>query len=117
MTRRDTLHGGDGGDGSDGAVQAPPKTAGRFAAGAVIGKRYRVVRFIAQGGMGAVYEVEDLELGERVALKTLLPDGADGERAVDRFKREILLARQVTHPNVCRILELGYEEELIFLTM
>ena len=55
------------------------------------------------GGMGELYEAEDLELQERVALKTILPHIASDERAIVRFKREVHLARQVTHPNVCRI--------------
>src|SRR6185295_9021886 len=65
--------------------------------------RYRVVRFIARGGMGEVYEVEDLELRERVALKTVRPEVARDAIAIERFRREIQLARKVTHPNVCRI--------------
>ena len=72
----------------------------------VLCDRYRIVRFIARGGMGEVYEAEDLELGERVALKTVLPQIASDERAMERFKREIQLARKVTHVNVCRINDL-----------
>jgi class 3 adenylate cyclase/predicted ATPase len=53
--------------------------------------------------MGELYEAEDLELHERVALKTILSDIAHDERSIGRFKREVHLARQVTHPNVCRI--------------
>jgi len=68
--------------------------------------RYRIVRFIARGGMGEVYEAEDLELGVRVALKTVRPDAEGRSQATERFKREIQLARQVTHPNVCRIFDL-----------
>jgi tetratricopeptide (TPR) repeat protein len=79
-------------------TQLPP---GKLLAG-----RFRVVRFIAKGGMGEVYEAEDLELGERVALKTLRSDIATDERSLLRFKREIQLARKVTHPNVCRIYDL-----------
>ncbi len=87
----------------------------------LVGERYRVVRFIARGGMGEVYEVEDEALGERVALKTLL--GAMGDMdARERFKREILLARRVTHRNVCRIFEFGVhsdgrDADVPFLTM
>jgi len=92
-----------------------------FAVDDVVAGRYRVVRFIARGGMGEVYEVEDLELGEKVALKTICPELAATDRARERFKREILLARKVTHPNVCRIFDLGYhvvdEEQVTFLTM
>ena len=79
-----------------------------FAPDDLLAGRYRIVRFIARGGMGEVYEAEDLELGERVALKTMRADVArTTERAIERFKREIQLARKVTHPNVCRIFDLG----------
>ncbi len=79
-----------------------------FSDGQTVAGRYRIVRFLAQGGMGEVYEVEDAELRQRVALKTISAQAGDVDPdAVDRFKREIALARTVTHPNVCRIFELG----------
>ncbi len=77
-----------------------------FSSDDVLAGRYRIVRFLAKGGMGEVYEAEDLELRQRVALKTISAHVAD-EVATDRFKREIALARAVTHPNVCRIFDLG----------
>src|SRR5262245_26695675 len=52
--------------------------------------------------MGEVYEAEDLDLGENVAVKAIRPDFGDDEGSLERFKREIQLARKVTHPNVCR---------------
>ncbi|HKV13089.1 MAG TPA: tetratricopeptide repeat protein [Thermoanaerobaculia bacterium] len=97
-----------------------------FAPGDLIADRYRVVRFIARGGMGEVYEVEDLELRERVALKTVRPEVARDATTVERFRREIQLARKVTHPNVCRIFDVSHHREgapgsaedgVIFLTM
>src|SRR5262249_39479901 len=67
------------------------------------------------------YEAEDRELNEVVALKTLRAEAASDERALARFKREIQLARKVTHPNVCRIFDVGFhradDEGLMFLTM
>jgi len=75
------------------------------AEGDVLANRFRIVRFIGRGGMGDVYEAEDLELGERVALKTVRPEIAHLDGAIDRFRREIQLARKVTHPNVCRIFD------------
>jgi len=77
-----------------------------FSNGDVLGGRFRVVRFIAAGGMGEVYEAEDLELHERVAIKTIHPEMLQHQQAVARFKREVQLARKVTHPNVCRIYDL-----------
>jgi tetratricopeptide (TPR) repeat protein/tRNA A-37 threonylcarbamoyl transferase component Bud32 len=79
-----------------------------FAPAAIVAGRYRVVRFLAQGGMGEVYEVDDLELRERVALKTVRPEVAGDSLAVERFRREIQMARKVTHPNVCRIFDVSY---------
>ena len=82
-----------------------PRTPGAavFRTGDIVAFRFRIVRYLALGGMGELYEAEDLELQERVALKTILPHIASDERAIVRFKREVHLARQVTHPNVCRI--------------
>ena len=77
-----------------------------FRAGDLLCDRFRVVRFIARGGMGELYEAEDLTLGERVALKTIRPEIAVHERANQRFRREVQLARKVTHPNICRIFDL-----------
>ena len=88
----------------------------------VIAGRFRIIRYIAEGGMGTVYEAEDVHLNERVALKTIRPDIASDPKVVERFKREILLAKKVTHPNVCRIHDLGVDRsetgaEFLFLTM
>jgi len=69
--------------------------------------RYDVRRFVARGGMGEVYEAFDRVLGEPVALKTLSLATLDRADAAERFMAEVRLARKVTHPNVCRILELG----------
>jgi serine/threonine protein kinase len=73
----------------------------------LVAGRYKIVRFIGRGGMGEVYEADDLELRERVALKTVRPEAALDRSAIEHFKREIQLARKVTHPNVCRIFDLG----------
>lgn len=88
----------------------------------VVAERYRIRRFIARGGMGEVYEAEDRELLQTVALKTVHPRDALHEVAIERFKREISLARKVTHANVCRIYDVGYHARpdgtsIIFLTM
>jgi serine/threonine protein kinase/predicted Zn-dependent protease len=92
----------------------------------VLSGRFRITRFIARGGMGDVYEAEDLELSERVAIKTIRSDISADARVLDLFKHEIQLARRVTHPNVCRIFEFGRhrgadgageEPEIYFLAM
>jgi serine/threonine protein kinase len=91
--------------------------------GHVLANRYRLVRFIGRGGMGEVYEAEDQALGDRIALKTLKAEVASSPRLGARLKREVQLARKVTHPNVCRVFDLGYHpggsspSQLVFLTM
>jgi serine/threonine protein kinase len=80
---------------------------GTFSAGARLGGRYEINRRIGAGGMGEVYEATDLLLGERVACKTLICSALDDDRAAQRLRAEVQLARRVSHPNVCRILEFG----------
>ncbi len=84
-------------------AEARKPGASVFRTGDVVAFRFRIVRYLAKGGMGELYEAEDLELRERIALKTILSHIADDERSIQMFKREVHLARQVTHPNVCRI--------------
>ncbi|MBN1611846.1 MAG: protein kinase [Polyangiaceae bacterium] len=99
-----------------------PKT---FSVGAVIGGRYRIDRFMSRGGMGEVYAAWDLELDEAVALKTIVCTGLDSSGLAGRLRAEVQLARRVTHPNVCRILEFGVhrrryreqDESIPFFTM
>jgi serine/threonine protein kinase/formylglycine-generating enzyme required for sulfatase activity/cephalosporin-C deacetylase-like acetyl esterase len=91
----------------------------------LVAGRFRIVRFIAAGGMGEVYQAEDEELREQVALKTIRPDILAQPDAIARFKQEVHLARKVTHPNVCRIFDLFRHtradgkalEETIFVSM
>lgn len=85
-------------------------SAGLGAPGAVLAGRYRVVRTLGQGGMGEVVEAFDQELGEHVALKFLRPELHADPQASERFRREIKLARKVTHPNVCRVFDVGHAE-------
>ncbi len=77
-----------------------------FAPGQIVSERYRILRFINRGGMGEVYEADDLELHERVALKTLRPEIAGDAYSIAHFKQEIQLSRKVTHPNVCKVFDL-----------
>lgn len=87
--------------------------------------RYRIRGLLGRGGMGEVYEAEDLELGERVALKVLRRELAERPGALEQLKRELALARKVSHPNVCRLFDVGFHlrtgargsERLCFLTM
>jgi eukaryotic-like serine/threonine-protein kinase len=89
------------------AVAPVPKVQSQsFSEGDFVAERFRIIRFLARGGMGEVYEAEDLELHERVALKFIRSELLDDAKALERFKREVQLARKVTHPNVCRIFDL-----------
>jgi tetratricopeptide (TPR) repeat protein/TolB-like protein len=106
----------------DATATTPGARAALFSPGHLLAGRYRIVRFVARGGMGEVYEAEDLELGERVALKTVRPEIAGDARAMERFKREIHHARQVTHPNVCRTFDIAHHrseagEDVTFVSM
>jgi serine/threonine protein kinase/tetratricopeptide (TPR) repeat protein len=90
--------------------------------GQILNKRFVVVRFIAKGGMGEVYEAEDLYLQRtHIALKTILPRVADDPSLRERFEREVLLPREVIHPNLCPIYEIFHCDEpplgFLFLTM
>lgn len=77
--------------------------------GQVVADRYEITCFIGRGGMGEVYAATDKLLHEQVALKIIRPDIAADEQTAERFKREIQLARKVSHPNVCRIFDIGRE--------
>jgi len=98
--------------------EAPPgPLPPALAVGATVAGRYRIDRFIGRGGMGEVYQAHDGLLHERVALKTVSATLSDDAAAVRRLRREVQLARRITHPNVCRIFDLGEERDLVFLTM
>jgi hypothetical protein len=89
--------------------------------GQAFGSRYRIEKLLGFGGMGAVYKAHDQELDIPVALKIIRPevaaDPALAEKLDRRFKRELLLARKVTHKNVVRIHDLGEIEGVKYITM
>ncbi len=89
----------------------------RFVPGTMLAERYRIVGLLGKGGMGEVYRADDLKLGQPVALK-FLPDHLmrDGA-AVARFHREVRVARQVSHKNVCRVYDIGEMDGHHFLSM
>ena len=93
--------------------------ARRLQAGDAFGPRYHILKLLGVGGMGAVYQAWDTELSMAVALKVIRPDYADrgGEDSERRFKRELVLARQVTHKNVIRIHDLGEVEGTKYISM
>ena len=85
--------------------------------GAVIGNRYEIMKILGEGGMGAVYKAKDLELNRVIALKVIRPELASNPEILQRFKQELILARQVTDRNVIRIFDLGEAGGIKFITM
>ena len=79
--------------------------------------RYRLVRRIAAGGMGEVWEADDTVLGRRVALKVLVEELAADDRATRRFVREARATARLTHPNVARVYDFGRDGDAPFLVM
>ncbi len=90
---------------------------GRFPPGTLLGQRYRIVSVLGRGGMGEVYRANDLILGQPVALKFLPVEMAQDEHILTRFRNEVRVARQVSHPNVCRMYDLGEVDGQPFLSM
>ena len=89
---------------------------GRFPAGTVLAGRFRILGLIGKGGMGEVYRAQDMVLNQAVALKFLA--GAQmNEASLARFRNEVRVARQVSHPNVCRVHDIGFIEGQHFLSM
>ena len=108
--------------GSAGATAPPrPQPTGPLQVGQSFGTRYRVIRLLGSGGMGSVYQAWDRELEVAVAVKVIRPEAmADPVAAQEierRFKRELLLARQVTHRNVVRIHDIGEIDGIKYITM
>ena len=104
-----------------GGVVLPAGESGPLEPGQSFGPRYHIIRLLGAGGMGAVYQAWDAELGVAVAIKVIRPEAmADATIAADierRFKRELLLARQVTHKNVVRIHDIGQIDGVKYITM
>jgi serine/threonine-protein kinase len=90
---------------------------GRFIAGTLVSGRYRIISLLGKGGMGEVYRADDLTLGQSVALKFLPESLVDNPDAVSRFRNEVRVARQVSHPNVCRVHDVGEIDGQLFLSM
>jgi serine/threonine-protein kinase len=120
-----------GGDDATRAVQTPAGVTtssgwlstsgsidhGRFAPGTLLGGRYRIVGRLGKGGMGEVYRADDLKLGQPVALKFLPPDVDRDPARLTQLHTEVRMARQVSHPNVCRVYDIDEVEGHTFLSM
>ncbi len=91
-----------------------PPAAREWSAGDVLAGRYRMVARIGRGGMGDVWRADDLVVKTPVALKLIHAVGADGRRPIIH---EVRLARQITHPAVCRVFDVGDDQGQVFLSM
>src|SRR5208282_3737972 len=108
------------GSGSGGAAKltsSDPIGGGRFTPGQMIAERYRIVAIAGRGGMGEVYRAEDLKLGQVVAIKFLPESLSQDAATLARFHSEVRIARQVSHPNVCRVFDIGDADGMPFLSM
>src|SRR5512142_2947242 len=90
---------------------------GRFLPGALLGGRYRILGLLGRGGMYEVYRAMDLALGQAVALKFLPEEASRNPRLLERFHGEVRVARLVSHPNVCRVFDIGEVGGAPFISM
>ena len=91
--------------------------AGGFTPGTILADRYRVIGLLGRGGMGEVYRADDLKLGQPVALKFLPPRLAQDPVRRERFFAEVRITRQLSHPNICRVYDIGEIDGRHFLSM
>jgi serine/threonine-protein kinase len=83
----------------------------------MFGRRYRIVGLLGEGGMGEVYRADDVELGQTVALKFLPRGITEDDAALARLRNEVRVAREISHPNVCRVYDIGEVDGQSFFTM
>ena len=98
-------------------TSAAAEDEGRFVPGTLLGGRYRIIGLLGRGGMGEVYRATDLTLGQSVALKFLPEEASRNQRLLERFHGEVRVARLVSHPNVCRVYDIGEVEGMPFISM
>src|SRR5690606_32597753 len=100
-------------------VETPAETPDRiqFIPGTLIAGRYRIRNLIGVGGMGEVYRAKDLKLGQSVALKFLATRFSNSQSALRHLRNEVRIARAISHPNVCRVHDLGVADGHHFLSM
>jgi serine/threonine protein kinase len=103
--------------GSSSSASSPNSDEGRYAGGTTLAGRYRIVSLVGRGGMGEVYRAFDLKLNQPVALKFLPESTARDPRLLERFHGEVRIARQVSHPNVCRVYDIAEVEGVAYISM
>jgi len=104
-------------DGTDGLLSSDALDGAQFIPGTILAGRYRIVGLLGRGGMGEVYRADDLKLGQAVALKFLPKPLTHRADRLARFHQEVRLARQVSHPNVCRVHDIAEAGGQHFLSM
>src|SRR5689334_2515164 len=97
-------------------IEIKPRHGARLAQGTAIAGRYQILRALGEGGMGAVYQSWDRELEKVVALKVIHGDLASKPGILQRFKQELILARQIHHPNVIQIFDIGHTDGLYYIS-
>ncbi|MCG7853722.1 MAG: protein kinase, partial [Methanosarcinaceae archaeon] len=89
----------------------------RLTRGARFADRYEIIEKLGEGGMGAVYRVDDTKVHEEVALKIINPYVAADKQIIERFRNELKFARKIRHKHVCQMFDLGEDEGTLFITM
>lgn len=102
---------------SSGSPSSDSPDEGRFLPGTLLAERYRILGLLGRGGMGEVYRATDLRLNQQVALKFLPESTASDPDILARFNNEVRIARQVSHPNVCRVYDIGELDGQPYLSM
>ncbi|NUM56119.1 MAG: protein kinase [Candidatus Hydrogenedentes bacterium] len=88
-----------------------------FRKGQLVASRYTILDLVGKGGMGCIYRVHDNTLKEQVALKTLLPQYLRDKMVVERFFNEARIARQLSHPNIVRVHDIGMADQVLYISM
>lgn len=102
---------------ADEAAETAAFAIGNVQPGGRVAGRFVIERLLGSGGMGAVYQARDEQLGEMVALKVIAGSALLDPGAADRFRREASAARRISHPNVVRIHDIGEEQGVLFMSM
>ncbi len=103
--------------GASAVVNAGAGNGASLREGSIFANRYEIIKTLGEGGMGAVYKARDIELEREVALKVIRPELSSNPEILQRFKQELILARQVTDRNIIRIFDLGEAGGIKFITM